>query len=262
MSQDQSLQYMEEQPHVYNNLKNGQQYYDTTLLSDDKINIGFSNKIIRDGFIRKVLGIVLCQLLVTSCICALFMYNKSVNNFVGTSDSTILYVFAVISMFVSVILISCCKNLRESYPTNYIILGVFTLSTAYTLGIVVAKTNTLLVMEAALCTIFLTLSLIIYSFQTKYDFTGMGTYLYTALMCIMLMGIISCFIHDNTYNYIYSGLGVILFSFYIVYDMQLIIGGKNKKHEFTPDDYVFAAMSLYLDIVNLFLDILSILNRD
>tara|TARA_B100001057_G_C22014384_1_gene631056 strand:- start:15 stop:164 length:150 start_codon:yes stop_codon:yes gene_type:complete len=37
-----------------------------------------------------------------------------------------------------------------------------------------------------------------------------------------------------------------------------IIGGKHKKYTYSLDDYVFAALSLYLDIINLFLYILSI----
>lgn len=47
---------------------------------------------------------------------------------------------------------------------------------------------------------------------------------------------------------------------YIVYDTQLIVGGAHKKHEFGVDDYVFAALNLYLDIINLFIFILSIIN--
>ena len=54
----------------------------------------------------------------------------------------------------------------------------------------------------------------------------------------------------------YAMLGTVLFSCYIVYDTQLIVGGKHKRFQFTVDDYVLAAMNLYLDILNLFLLIL------
>lgn len=59
-------------------------------------------------------------------------------------------------------------------------------------------------------------------------------------------------------NLIYASLGAVLFSFYIVYDTQLIVGGQHKKHEYSIDDYAFAALSLYMDVINLFLMILSL----
>ena len=44
---------------------------------------------------------------------------------------------------------------------------------------------------------------------------------------------------------------------YIIYDTQLIVGEKSEK--FSIDDYIFAAVCLYIDIVRLFLYILRIL---
>jgi len=53
--------------------------------------------------------------------------------------------------------------------------------------------------------------------------------------------------------------GVLLFTFYIVFDTQLLIGEYGgHKVQFGIDDYVFAALNLYLDIINLFLHILSL----
>jgi protein lifeguard len=46
-------------------------------------------------------------------------------------------------------------------------------------------------------------------------------------------------------------------SLYIIYDTQLIVGNKQNKLEI--DDYIFAAMALYIDIVRLFIYILRIL---
>jgi len=62
-------------------------------------------------------------------------------------------------------------------------------------------------------------------------------------------------------NTIYACAGATLFSFYIVYDTQLIVGGTHKKHQFSIDDYAFAALNLYMDIINLFLMLLSLLGN-
>jgi FtsH-binding integral membrane protein len=44
-----------------------------------------------------------------------------------------------------------------------------------------------------------------------------------------------------------------------LFPLQLIVGGKHK-HAFGLDDYVFAALNVYLDIINLFMFILQLLN--
>ena len=56
---------------------------------------------------------------------------------------------------------------------------------------------------------------------------------------------------------IYGGL--VLFSIYLIYDIQLIVG--NKSHQFGEDDYILAALNLYLDIISLFIRILSIVGE-
>lgn len=54
----------------------------------------------------------------------------------------------------------------------------------------------------------------------------------------------------------FSALGAGLFAFYIVYDTQLIMGqagGKAREDAISPEEYVYAAVTLYLDIINLFM---------
>ena len=64
----------------------------------------------------------------------------------------------------------------------------------------------------------------------------------------------------NTLRYTmigYGSAGALVFSLYIVYDTQLMMGGKHK-YSLSPEEYVFASLNLYLDIINLFLYILMI----
>lgn len=51
---------------------------------------------------------------------------------------------------------------------------------------------------------------------------------------------------------IYGGLAAIIFCGYIVYDTDNLI------KRYTYDDYIWAAVSLYLDIINLFLALLTV----
>ncbi|KNC83178.1 hypothetical protein SARC_04564 [Sphaeroforma arctica JP610] len=57
---------------------------------------------------------------------------------------------------------------------------------------------------------------------------------------------------------VYSSCGALLFSFYIIYDTQMIVGGEHKL-QISSEEYVFAALTLYLDVINLFIFILRLL---
>lgn len=93
----------------------------------------------------------------------------------------------------------------------------------------------------------------------KRSLAGLGGFLSLVFIGMFITGIIGIFFPwGNTFEMVYSGIGVILFSAYTMYDMNQIVRGgeKNPLH---------AAMHLYLDIFNLFvffLRFLAALNRD
>merc|ERR1719461_2435695 len=104
----------------------------------------------------------------------------------------------------------------------------------------------------------ITLALTVFAFQTKIDFTAMGGVLIAVLMCFIIFGLIAAFFPaSRTVRLVYASIGCIIFSLYIVYDTQLMVGGSHK-YSLSPEEYVFASLNLYLDIVNLFMYILSI----
>ena len=55
----------------------------------------------------------------------------------------------------------------------------------------------------------------------------------------------------------YGTVGALVFSLYLVYDTQLMFGGKHK-YALSPEEYIFAALNIYLDVVQLFMYILMI----
>jgi len=61
----------------------------------------------------------------------------------------------------------------------------------------------------------------------------------------------------ETLHLLYAGIGVLIFSLYLVYDTQMMMGGEHK-YSVSPEEYIFAALAIYLDIINLFLHILRL----
>lgn len=89
----------------------------------------------------------------------------------------------------------------------------------------------------------------------------MGPYLAGALiaMVIFMVGVSFFGIGNSPLQKGIAGIMVLLFTFYIIYDTQLMLGEfKGHKVQFGVDDYVFAALNLYLDILNLFLYLLQL----
>lgn len=101
-------------------------------------------------------------------------------------------------------------------------------------------------------------SLTIFAFQTKWDFTMLGGILFVAVIILMLIGILAIFVRGKTMILIYSSIGAIIFSVYLIYDTQMMMGGTHK-YSVSPEEYIFAALTLYLDIINIFIYILQII---
>lgn len=59
---------------------------------------------------------------------------------------------------------------------------------------------------------------------------------------------------------VYSSIAAFIFSMYLIYDTQLMLGGKHK-YSISPEEYIFAALNLYLDIVQIFMHILAIIGN-
>lgn len=71
-----------------------------------------------------------------------------------------------------------------------------------------------------------------------------------------MTGFVGVFIpFSSTLNLIFAMLGTLLFSGYIVYDTYLI------NNRLSPDEYIMGSISLYLDFINLFLNILRLLSN-
>lgn len=230
------------------------------LSSDTYIN-PFLDKSVRQGFIKKVYSLLTLQLLFTTVMSALFIYNSTLNSFAKSEPGRGLLWLAIVGMFGCVIgPMCCCQDAYRKHPGNYILLSVFTICTSYMVAVTTTMYDQNTVLYAFITTLAVTITLTLYAFQTKYDFTTWGGGLLSCLMCLIVLGIINIFVQNSFLQTLIAAGGALLFSFYIIYDTQMIVGGDHK-YQFGIDDYVFATMTLYLDIINLFLYMLQLFDR-
>lgn len=205
-------------------------------------------------------GILSVQLLITFGLVALFTFVEPVKNYVQTHVG-LLYSAFILS-FGFLIALSCCPNVAMRYPTNYLCLLGFTLTEGYLVGVISSFYGQNAVIKAVVCCFLVTVALTLFAFQTKIDFTMYGGVLFVAVICLMLFGFLTAIFRSEVMQNLYAAIGALIFCAYIVYDTQMIIGGEHHAHKFTIDMYVFAALNLYIDIVQLFLFLLRLFGNN
>jgi len=227
---------------------------------------GLDDTEIRHGFVRKVYGILGSQLILTAALGgAVMQYGQVLLKTNPTLVLTMLFGSMAISLIMMFVFI-CCPDTMRKTPQNYALLLLFTLAESVMVGFICIQYTTQSVIICLGITALVTLGLTLFACQTKYDFTGMGPYLFCAVLVLMgfsfvmmlgsMLGISSESMRGA--QLVYAAAGTLIFSMFIVYDTQLIIGGKHAKHRFGIDDYCMAAISLYIDIIQLFLMLLQL----
>ncbi|XP_055607040.1 protein lifeguard 1-like [Uranotaenia lowii] len=213
----------------------------------------FSEQSIRRGFIRKVYLILSVQLAITMAFISLFVYHEPAK--LWTLQNTWVVTVAFITMFAVLIVMACCGEIRRKTPHNFIFLGLFTVAQGLMLGIVTIRYEANEVLTAVGITCAICFALTIFSLQTKWDFTMMGGFLFVGLLVVFIFGFVVMLFPNSAARTAYSACGALLFSLYLVYDTQIMMGGTHK-YSISPEEYIFAALNLYLDIINIFLFIL------
>lgn len=211
------------------------------------------NAMVKAGFIRKVYSILSIQLLLTVVGSAFFMLHTGARQFVLQTPSMF-----YVAMFCPIALIFALMCYKDQHPTNMYLLSAFTLCETYTIGVICAMYYEngagMIVLQALILTAAVFISLTVYTLTTKKDFSFLGAGLFAGLIILLVWGLLnSIFSFGSGGNMVFALFGALLFAGYILYDTSLII------HHLGPDDYIVAAINLYLDIINLFLYLLEIL---
>ena len=176
---------------------------------------------VRQGFLRKVFGILALQLSVTAGVCALFMLEPHVRAFVLASPAMLM-----LSFFASLGLLLGAHAYKDAHPTNlYLTLG-FTLAMAWSVGVVCARFYEgglgLVVLEAVGLTGSVAAALTAYTLRSGRDFSYLGAGLGASLWVLLLGGLIAPFTGLGGLHLMLAVGGAALFSLYIVYDVYLI----------------------------------------
>ena len=145
-------------------------------------------------------------------------------------------------------------------PLNYLLFGLFPILsgftiTPYILYVLASYSNgSSILINALSATGFMAASAAVFARTTKWNLGVMGKALFFAIIGLILVGLLQFFVpslRTTQFELVLSGAGVVIFALFTAYDLQRIQRlGRMGAHP------MMLALSLYLDIFNLFLYIL------
>jgi FtsH-binding integral membrane protein len=166
---------------------------------------------------------------------------------------------AIILEFVVLIaLMITTRVLKRAGALNLLLLFAFTFISGLTISAVIASYVALgketAVAEALALTGVLAVGLGMYAWTTRRNLSRLGPILFIGLLTLVVASIFSIFFNFGWLSFAIGVGGVVIFSGFILYDIQRI-----KYTENTLSAAILLTVSLYLDILNLFLSLLRIL---
>jgi FtsH-binding integral membrane protein len=146
----------------------------------------------------------------------------------------------------------------RSFPRNVILTLLFTFVEGIYIApilFVMERTSPGAVGQAGLLTFSAFGALSLYGLTSRRDFSAWGSFLSVGLIVLLVAMVINIFVASAAAYLWMSAVGVMIFSGLLVFDTWRFM----RSGRFGPDDYVFAAVQIYLDLLNMFLFILSLL---
>ncbi|XP_062196922.1 protein LIFEGUARD 2-like [Phragmites australis] len=210
---------------------------------------------LRWAFVRKVYAILALQFALTAAIAAAACFVRAVPRFFVYGPPAAVWPVYIVILIAPLIVMWPMFKYREKHPVNLYLLGLFTLCCSLSLAVAASTTAGTVVLQAAIQTAAVVIGLTLFTFwavKKGYEFTFMFPFLFACLLTLLVYITIQIFFPLGMVGMtIYGCIATLVFSCFIIYDTNMLL----KRH--TYNEYVVAAISLYLDVINLFMAQLS-----
>ncbi len=208
-------------------------------------------EVVADAFKWLFIGLLLC--FVTSYVTSM---NETILNLVyGSLNGYGYIVFIGAELLLCIVLSLNIHKMKHS--TAVLLYLLYTALTGLSLnGIFVVYTS------SSISVVFLATALIFGIFaligkNTNMDLSKIGTYLFIALIAIIILEVINIFLLNNTLNIILCIVTIVLFSGYVAYDVNRLL----KIGENVNNGGIFFAFQLFLDFINIFIKLLQLFGK-
>ena len=204
----------------------------------------------RATLVRRTYGLVFISVIVTALGVAFGFTQPALMQAVAQHP-----IITMLAMFAPLFM---AMQARRSFPRNIILTLVFT----FIEGIWIApflfmaeRSNPGIVGQAGLLTLSTFGVLSLYAVMSKRDFSAWGSFFIVGLWVLIATSLINIFVGSALASLWIAAGTVLVFSGLLVFDTWRIV----RSGQYGADDYVPAAVNIYLDLLNLFLAIISLL---
>lgn len=219
----------------------------------------FDDALIRKHFVAKVYSILSVQLLVTFTFILFCAFHKTTKLFF-IRNYLLLYLISTAIFFTLLLTFACFQFTRRVVPLNFLLLIIFTSAMTIMATTVTSIYSTYIVILTFAVTTLVCLVVSFIACLPCFDITGYYIYLFIASLILFIYGFIAIILlfltRSNIAFIIYAALATILFCMYLIFDTQQLLAGK--RVQLSPEEYIFGAISLYVDIIVIFLYILTL----
>lgn len=163
------------------------------------------------------------------------------------------------TIIVNIIAILLLVLVKVNLLLSAIFMFLFTFSSGFSLGFIFATTKQDIVQKALLITALTTVVTGLVASYSGIDFTWMGKFLFWALSAFIIVSIIGLFVKiKGAAARIKAGIGVLIFTAYLLFDFSHLAKFKNVAEANNWNTALDFAVSIYLDIFNLLLQLLDL----
>jgi FtsH-binding integral membrane protein len=205
----------------------------------------------RATLIRRTYSLVFASILVTMGGVAVGLTQPAIMSAVAAHP-----IISLICVFAPLML---AMSRRDVFPINIGLVFLFTFAEGVVLSplfYVYGRTMPGVLEQAGLLTVTTFAVLTLYAFVSRRDFSAWGGFLTVGLWVLFATLLLNMFFHNPAAQLWLSAVGLLLFSGFLIFDTWRI------RNVYGPDDYVIAAVSIYLDLLNIFLFLLQLLGGD
>lgn len=177
-----------------------------------------------------------------------------------TVFSTGIYIiFAIVELILVIVLSARIRKLKPTTCKVMFLLYSFVSGLTFSSIFITYKMVSIIYVFLIAALLFGVFALI--GYKTKVDLTKFGTYLFMGLLATIIVSIINIFVGNQTLDLIISVVIILIFIGVTAYDIQKI---KHMSNSSIPEENlaIYGALELYLDFINIFLNLLRLFGDD
>ncbi len=165
---------------------------------------------------------------------------------------------ALIINIITFVILLFCKNM---IPLNFFLMSLFTFTDGITIGILLLSIDENIGVKVTALTAIATLLTSLVGMYSGIDFSFLGKFLFFALIGLIIVSIIRIFVSIKGFHRkIIAAVGILIFIGYLLYDFNNLDKAKNIAKLNNWNTALDFSVNIYLDIINLFLQILDLLS--